>query len=199
MDWRAESLRKTIHAGLAILPFLAWLASARFPAAVRICLMAAGLSALAVDLIRLRQSGFGRWIRQLAGPLMRPGEARWLTGATTWFLALGLTFLFFDRSVALSAMLFFVTGDAAAAVLGQRLGGPMIRPGRSVAGTTAFLLFALATLPLLRWLDPRLTLPVLLAGAAAAAAGELVSSGRVDNLVAPLASGGAMTVVLRSF
>lgn len=198
MHRRAEWARKSIHAGLVVVPLAAWWLAGEHPAAVRWTLAAGAAGALAIDLIRLQAPRLDGWIRSRVGSMMRPHEERTLTGSTTWLLALGLTFLLFDRSVALSGMAFLAFGDTAAALAGRHLGGPRLRHGRTLAGTTAFLVAALATLPLLRWLDARLAAPALLAGVAVATAGELLSNGRTDNLVVPLASGGAMAMLLRS-
>lgn len=138
---REEAVRKTIHvlASLGAAGAVWWL-----PPLHAATLLAAGtLVALGVELARHTSGGFRTAFHSRLGPLLRDGEARRLTGATT--LALGYTAaaLLFPGLPTLLGILVAGVADAAAAVVGKRFGRTRYPGGKSLEGSLAFLVVVL--------------------------------------------------------
>lgn len=188
----AESLRKSIHLALGVLPLAAWWLVDRWPAPTRALLVAGALLALILDAARFRMSGWRRALEALIGPVMRPRERTGLLGSTTMMLAMAIVFLLLPRTLALAAMLFLIVGDAAAAIVGRRLGRLRLAPWSTWEGAGACLVATLAVVPLVRLLDPGARPLVLVAGALAATLAESLVPGEFDNLAVPLVSGAVM-------
>ena len=124
-------------------------------------------------------------------PLFKPSERHLITGATYMLLAATLVILVFDKPVAILALLFLAVGDPMAALVGGRVRKGRVF-GKSLAGTTAFVVFAgaagvLATLhpgvPLAWWFVP---------GLLVAAVVELLPVPVDDNVTVPVAGASVM-------
>jgi dolichol kinase len=94
--------------------------------------------------------------------------------------------LIFPKSIAWVALVYLAFGDVAAYAIGSTLGRVRLRAGKTLEGTLGCLAICFAAGCL--FVDWRLAL----AGAAAAATAELLSSGWVDNLTIPVAAGVVM-------
>jgi len=146
---------------------------------------------LTLELARFRYSPLNRLLVHWLSPLLKEGEDRHLTGSTYLLIASFIAFLFFDRSVAVSALLFLALGDPAAAWVGKRMPGLRVW-GKSPGGTAAFVAVALVTVAVL--VGARVV-PYhwsLLVGAGVAGLVELAPLRLDDNLTIPLLSGAAM-------
>jgi glycerol-3-phosphate acyltransferase PlsY len=156
----------------------------------------AGLAGLAVlvELLRFLIPALNRLLVRWLSPLIRQEEGRSVTGATYLVIAALAAFLFFEKPVAVVALLFLSLGDPLAALVGGRTGGPRAF-GKSLWGTLAFLVASLAAAGALSAggvVEPRW--PLLL-GALVAALVELLPLPLNDNLTIPLFSGGAMSLL----
>ena len=135
-----------------------------------------------------------RWLR----PLLKESERRRITGATYIALASLVAFLIFDKPVAVAALFFLSLGDPLAALVGSRMGwmlGVRRFYGKSLMGTLAFVIMALAAAGVL---SASGVVPFhwgLVAGAVIAAIVELIPLMVDDNLTIPLVSGAAMTLM----
>ena len=159
--------------------------------------IAAGILAaggLALDLARFRLSWLNRQFTHWLWPLLRREEDRRFTGATYMLVAAFIAFLFFDRDVAIPALLFLSLGDPAASLVGARMPGPRLF-AKSPGGTVAFVTVALLVVAVLVSTDAVEYHWGLLLGAAIAGLVELAPLRLDDNLTIPLLSGTAMQVL----
>jgi dolichol kinase len=147
-------------------------------------LAAAFIVALTVDALRLARSPAYGLFRPLIGSLVRPKEAKTLTGATHVVFAGLCCRIAFDVPIAAAAMGFIILGDAAAALVGRRWGRFRIG-GKSLEGSSAFFLVAAI------WVTAIPAIPLWwgIAAAAVATVTELSSGYINDNLSVPLISG----------
>lgn len=149
---------------------------------------------LSLDLLRFRTPWLNRlYIRWLA-PFLKKDEDHRITGATYMVMAGFIAFLFFDKTVAVYAMLFLSLGDPVASLIGRRMPGPRLF-GKSPGGTAAFVGVSLLVVTALvssgvfqyHW--------GLLAGAVIAGLVELTPLPLDDNLTIPLISGAVMSLL----
>lgn len=152
---------------------------------------------LSFDLARLRIPAFNEWAIGRMDTLLRPGEARTLSGSPSYVAGAALTLFLFDLPVATAAVLFLVFGDVAATIVGESRGRMKFR-GKSLEGTLAFVIAGMAAGLAVRLLGQGVSLPVLTAGAVTAAAVEALTPKRLnDNLTIPIISGMVMTLAGR--
>jgi dolichol kinase len=132
-----------------------------------------------------------RWTRFLIGPFMRPHEDRSITGAPAFFGGVFLTFLLFQRSVAVAAMVPLIFGDRAGLLAGKAIGrihiGEKTLEGSLACFAASFLAYlALSGLwPDLFGYDWVILLSASLIGTLA----EALPRPFDDNLIIPLAVG----------
>jgi dolichol kinase len=181
--------RKSIHLAGAVLP--------AFYVIVGPGIAVPSLVGLAIlvpigDALRIRVELFGRVLGYLFGQVIRSEEDTRLTGASWYVIGQALTALLFPPDVVPVAMTFLILGDTAAALVGRRWGTHTWVPGKTVEGTIAFVVASFAggaAWFLLPWY-------VVLVGALAAAAAEVVVRGIDDNLSIPLCGGLVMWALL---
>jgi dolichol kinase len=124
-------------------------------------------------------------------PLFKPAERSRVTGATFLILAAMMSFVWFDREVAVLGLLFIAVGDPAAAILGSRSKRGKLF-GKSLVGTVAFAIAAGAAAALTA-LHPNVPLVWWVGvGVVVAALVELLPLPLDDNFTVPLAAGGVM-------
>lgn len=190
-SYRAELLRKALHVGALVLPVgILWLGR---PAAVW-ALGLLAVVAVACDVARHRVRPAHRFICWVFAPLMRPEELPpfggpiVINGATWMCVGAALCAALFPPVVAASALAMLMVGDAAAALIGRRLGRTRY-PGslKTVEGTAAFVVAgALAALPFGLAGEPPLGPGVLVAAAVVAAVVEALPLPINDNVSVPL-------------
>lgn len=139
-DHRATRARNLIHVGLSLLAAAAvW----RLPhPAGAVLLAGATLVALSVELARWRSAGFAHRFRRAVGPMLRGGETRRLTGATTLAIGYTVAATAFPGWPALAGILVAGLADPAAALTGRRFGRSRWQSGKSLEGSMAFLFVA---------------------------------------------------------
>ena len=178
-----EILRKLLHLVALAIPF----AILYLPrdTAIAVFLPATALL-LAVDLLRQRWDFLQKLFLLLAGRFMRPAEKNGITGSTSYFLSGTVCLLFFDAYIAYTAMAFMIVGDAAAAIVGIKLGRIRLASGKSLEGSAACMGACL-----LFWLlFPQSGFYTALAAAILTTGLELVPVKRFnDNLFVPICCG----------
>ncbi len=177
-SYRAEIGRKTLHLLALVIPFGMWWLGA--PLALYV-VGASALIAVAADLTRAYSPAFNDWIRWIFGPLMRAdelpeiGERVTFNGATCVLVGAALLALIFPIRVAVPVLTMTVLADAAAALVGRRLGRhPWGTLSATVEGSTAFVITGLAVI---------LWFPALASGPAAA---SVVVAAVVEALPVPI-------------
>jgi len=147
---------------------------------------------LMLEGVRFKRPAVNDFLFRNLSMLLREKERGRIT-TTTWFvLASFLLILLFERDVAITAWLLAIFGDIAAEVVGLKYGKPRIR-GKSLEGSLA----CLAACLIVGWAaSALLSLPlmIVLAGAVAATAVELLPLPLDDNLTMPLVAGAVMTL-----
>ena len=156
-----------------------------------IALAALTAAGFVLDLARFRLGWLNRLFLRWLAPLLKAEESRRVTGATYMALAALLVFVFFDRTVAVAALLFLSLGDPAAALVGMRMPGPRLF-GKSLGGTTAFIAASWCVVGILLATGVVEYHWGLMAGAVVAALVELAPVPLDDNLTVPIAAGLAM-------
>ena len=155
------------------------------------------LVVLAVDITRLRVPAFNQFIQTRLSSFIRKNEANKITGTAPYVLGIGLTLLFYPTDIATAAICFLAFGDVAATTVGERYGRTKIVGDKSLEGTLAFAVIAVASGLALTVAGVRLAPGLIVAGAMVAAGVELVPLRINDNLVIPVVSGGAMELIAR--
>ncbi len=153
----------------------------------------AGL-AIGLELLRFAIPGLNRSLMSRLRYLFRPTEANKVTGATYMAIASLAAFLFFEKGVAVAALLFNSVGDPLAGLVGSKAGGPRLF-GKSWQGTGAYLLAAVVVAYVLFGTGQAGPFWVLLVGAAVAALTELLPLPVDDNVSVPLVSGAMMALL----
>ena len=193
ISYRAEVGRKALHLLALVLPLGAWFVG--MPAAA---LLLAPLAAFALtcDVLRARSAAFNRFIERVFGWMMRAEEKPPMPGpvvinGATWVLtALFLLVVVFPLGAALPAFVAFMTGDAAAALVGRRFGRiRWPRSPRTLEGSAAFFAVAVGVL-----LALRVALLPALACALVCTLAEALPGPLNDNLRVPFA--GALVLLL---
>ena len=154
------------------------------------------VAVLTLDLVRLKMPGVNSFIFTNFRGFIRTNEEHKLTGTAPYVLGVGATLYLYRTDLATLAICFLVFGDVAATAIGERYGKTKIG-NKSLEGSIAFVvaavsagvLFSLAGLPIMYGL--------MLAGAFIAAGVELLPLPVNDNLLIPVVSGGAMSLIVR--
>jgi dolichol kinase len=132
-------------------------------------------------------------------PIARPREFDHVNSSTYYLVGLCLLVPIASRSAVVTAVLILAFADPAAAWIGKRLGRRKLYRNKSLAGSLAFLVVAVAVAwPYLALFGPGLSLgrACLLAveGAVAGTLAELLSGRLDDNLTVPVVTGLALTL-----
>lgn len=163
-----------------------------FPKAPVLAAAAALLAAsLLLEAVRRRNSGLNKGFMERLRPLLKDREAHALLGSTHLLIATVIAVAAFTGPVAALALFFASIGDPAAAFVGERYGAHRLL-GKSIEGSAAFLMAALAIGSLVVALRLDTPFPVMTLGALAATLLEAVPLGLDDNVKVPLGSGAVM-------
>ena len=151
---------------------------------------------LTLDLMRLKMPAVNRFVLTKFPSFIRTSEEHKLTGTASYVLGIGLTLYLYRTDFATLAICFLAFGDVAATTIGERYGKTKIGD-KSLEGSIAFVVAAVSTGFLLSLAGISVMYGLILAGAIIAAGVELLALPVNDNLLIPLVSGGAMSLIAR--
>jgi dolichol kinase len=151
---------------------------------------------LALDLMRLKMPAVNRFIFMKFRSFVRTNEEQRLTGTAPYVLGVGATLYLYRTDLATLAICFLAFGDVAATTIGERYGKTKIG-NKSLEGSIAFVAAAVAAGLLLSLAGLPVMYGIILAGALIAAGVELLPLPVNDNLLIPVVSGGAMSLIAR--
>lgn len=189
-----ELARKSIHLSSSIIPLLYLIT----PRSVALWILAATVAVfLLMEVVRKGHSPLGRLVNFLFGFMLRRSESGNFTGATWVVIAAFFTILLFPKPIAVAVLLMLSISDSFASLVGMTLGQTRWIGGKSLAGSGAFFLSAVAIGVICLPGQPL----TVLGGALAATVAEAIDLrfGRVhvnDNLLIPLAAGCTMQVLI---
>ena len=146
------------------------------------------VASLALDLLRFRIPSLNRLFLYWLNLLLKEEEEARITGASYLLIAACISFLIFDKEIAVAVLLFLSLGDPAAALIGKPMPGPRIL-GKSPVGTVAFVGVSLVVVAVLATTGVMEFRWVLVAAAVVAGLVELAPLPLDDNLTVPLVSG----------
>jgi dolichol kinase len=131
------------------------------------------------------------------GPIAHPHEYTRVNSATWYATALVALALFAARPVTMASLAVLGVADPIAAMVGRRWGKHMLRAGRSLEGTLAFVVSgtvaAAVALAVAGGMAPGEIVVLALLAAVAGAFAELFATSLDDNLLIPLTVAGALT------
>ena len=189
LSYTSELGRKGLHLLALLIPFGMWWVGA--PAALY-GTAAVALVAVAADVTRAYSGSFNRLIRRIFGPLMRveelpeAGTGVRLNGATCVLVGAALMALLFPLRVAVPVLAMSMLADAAAALVGRRLGRhPWGSLSATVEGTTAFVATGLVIIACF----PAVAFGPAAAGVLVGSVVELLPFPVNDNIWVPVAAG----------
>jgi dolichol kinase len=186
---RQDLMRHLWHMGGGLLPPFFYGFFER-PAALLLIFPVTAL-ALVLDVARLRNAQWNRFLQTRIPMLWKEHERNHLTASTFLLIGYSLTTLLIpDKSIARLAMVYLAVGDSAAAITGKTLGRHKILNGRkSIEGTLGGFLANVAVALLLGTCQFGIPAPVALAGAFAASVLELFPTRVDDNISLPIGCG----------
>jgi dolichol kinase len=189
-----EFSRKVLHLTAATTPVV-YMFIARETALWLLALCVA--IAVAVEVLRQVSAPCAVFFRRTVGFMVRTTEWTRVTGATYVLLGAWLSVWLFPKPIAVAVLFIQVISDTAASLIGLRYGRTRFL-GKSVAGSSAFFLTALAIL----WLMWPAKKEIDLLAAAVATLAEALPALRFgryelnDNLVVPLLTGVVLCLLL---
>lgn len=187
---RAEMIRKGIHLFALVIPIGYSLVT--FPTAIG-WLVASALVAIIIDISRFRKWRLWAWISWLITPIIREHEIKGgFTGASYILTTSTICVALFPKTIAITAIVYIIIGDIAAAMVGRLYGRHTLIGKKTVEGSAA----CLGSLLLVSFLIPGLTWATALAGALTATVVEAISGKLDDNMTVPIASGLVMLLVM---
>lgn len=195
LPFKNELMRKSLHVAALIIPACMLLVDKNITALLFGSLAALGI---VLDIIRAFTGPINSTVVSLFGCLMRPREkepssGRIVVNGATWaMLSAFILVLVFPVQVAAFAFTIFMLGDAAAALVGRRLG--RIRLGKSPKSLEGCLAF-LATSLLVSTVFPGINFWHGAAASLAASIAEALPLPLDDNLRVPLVAAAIMLAV----
>ena len=185
-SYSAEIGRKTLHLLALIIPLGMWVLGT--PMALYVLALGASI-AVGADVARAYSSWVNDWIRVIFGPLMRDEELRAVgtgvtfNGATCVLVGAALLTLIFPLRVAVPVLTMTMLADAAAALVGRRVGRhPWGSLSATVEGSAAFVATGLGVMALF----PALAYGPAAVAVVVAAAIEALPLPVNDNIRVPL-------------
>jgi diacylglycerol kinase (CTP) len=151
------------------------------------------------DIIRSRIPMLNNGVIRIMGPLMRRSEKEGFSGLPFYALGVSLALFFFERHIALLAVMFLVFSDPLSSFFGVLYGKDKILPNKSLQGAVAgfFTCYLITLFYSINHtsISNNILIFSVVAGVIGAAS-ELVSAFNVDdNLTIPVLSGLGMTIL----
>jgi glycerol-3-phosphate acyltransferase PlsY len=151
---------------------------------------------LLIEVARLSMPAWNHFIYAHFGSFIRKNEKHTMTGTVPYIVGISLSLYAYATPVAVAAVCFLAFGDVAATTIGERFGRTKIG-NKSLEGTAAFIVIAVAAGLALHLAGLHLTPWVMVIGAVVAAGVELLPLPVNDNLMIPVLSGAVMELILR--
>jgi len=178
-----ELRRKAIHLGCSILPLLYHFYLDREQIILLSSIISIGF--LSAEFLRFRFPRVQTLFSSIFHPLLRDSEkAKNLTGATYLFLSATVTFVLFEKSIAVPSVLVLTVADSLAAIVGK-ITNSISFFTKTLAGTLTFFITGLLVL-LLFVAQPALRLLIVIGPVTILEAAVVKIN---DNLLIPLSTG----------
>jgi dolichol kinase len=147
------------------------------------------------ELLRFKAPAINKLITKKFSYILKKRETNEITGTTYYLISSLLAILFFDKDIAILAILFLVFGDAAASIIGTSLKSMKIW-NKSLLGSISMFTACL----IIGFIFNKLTTLQIITGSFSATIAELLPIDTIkprldDNLTIPLISGLIMSVV----
>ena len=150
--------------------------------------------AILCEVSRFSFKSLNSYLLHYMSGMFKPSETTKVTGATYMLLGTLVVFLFFDKIIAVSALLFLSIGDPLAAIVGSKFG--RLRIGKkSIEGSITFLISGLGIAYVITLIGLPTPYWVLSAGVLTGMLVELSPLTIDDNLMIPIVAGAAMTIL----
>lgn len=143
------------------------------------------------EILRFKHRASGELFNKIFGPLLREEEFNHVTGATYLFISATISFLIFDKPIAIAAVLILTVADSFAAVVGKILVSPKFI-SKSVAGSTTFMIMSMI---ILLMIFPEIGIQVLFVVVPVTLL-EAVRMPINDNIVISISSGLLLTLIV---
>ena len=202
-----ETFRKLTHLLALMMPLLTLFLGTTIAISIMVPL---SLLAIVADFFRVRYEIVKRLVERTFGFTMRDyekppiGGSMILNGATWTMMAFTILLLVFETGIAITVFSMCMIGDAAAAMIGRRIGKHSWgRKGCTIEGSMAYLVFGLVTAiaiaggEMFSWTVYSYPVVSLAVATVAAMIGEVAPLPLDDNLAAPLGSAIVMAIVLQ--
>jgi dolichol kinase len=144
LNLKKETIRKCIHLGCTLLPVLYYFYLSR----EQIILLSSIISIWFIisEFLRYRYQSIGNLFFRTFGPLLREREKKQaITGASYLFITVTVTFILFEKNIAIPSILVLTVSDSFAAIVGKTTDSPKFF-SKSVAGSLTFFLVTLIIL-----------------------------------------------------
>jgi dolichol kinase len=149
-----------------------------------------------IEIVRLKIPAMNKLLLARFPSFVRKSEEHSLTGTIPYILGVSLSYYAYSVPTATAAVCFLAFGDVAATTIGERYGKRKIKD-KSLEGTAAFVVVAVAIGCALLLFYPAYPLWVMVLGALTAAGIELLSLAVNDNFAIPIIAGAVMEFALR--
>ncbi len=163
LDIKEEFLRKLIHIGYSIVPFIYLLTDKK---TILIITGILSIYMVALDLARLKWKWLHDLYLKVLGKILRNHEVdnskSFFTGGTYIVLSSLFCFIFFEKHVAISAMLITTFGDTAAALYGKHFGKIKVFD-KTIEGSIVFFITGIIILYFMGLLSGIFLIPALVA------------------------------------
>jgi len=146
-----------------------------------------------MDAVRLAHQGVNLFLFRNLRTVFKAKETRRFSSMTMFLVACFLTFLLFERGIAITAVLFLIFGDMFGKFFGLQYAKVRVFD-KTLEGSLAFFAGSLIAGYIL-WHYIDISLSIVIIGAIAATLTEMVPLGVDDNLTVSLISASAMSVV----
>ncbi len=161
------------------------------------------ITAIALDVVRLRNAKVNEVVVALLGPVMRKSEVDKLAGTTYLFAGVTIIAFLFPHQIVLLTILFLAFADPIASYFGIKFGKDKIFGNKSLQGTmAAFIACAVLTYTFLstHWLMMDRIYLVSILGGLVGALAELIPIGKLDdNFSLPVLSASALWILFKLF
>jgi len=146
-----------------------------------------------IEVLRLGSFSFNHFLFTHLNRFLKEKEKNRISTSTLFLFSSLMTVLFFEKTIAIYAIVFAIVGDACANIIGLKYGSIRFKQ-KSLEGFLAFFISAIVSGYLLKLCAISINSILIIIGSLAAALIELLSSRIDDNLTVPV--GGAFFMML---